>query len=93
MIKQRRNIVRARAGLRVSLKTEGRLVSTMHTLQGPIEQGPMRGAQCVRKFLLVYRKTVVLAGDHDFARRQVLHRVIGTVMTELHLHGLRTTGQ
>ena len=39
------------------------------------------------------REAVVLAGDHHAAGGEVLHRMIGAVMAELHLHGLRTARQ
>jgi hypothetical protein len=46
-----------------------------------------------RQRLLVDRKAVVLAGDADAAAVQVLHRVVGTVVAELHLEGPGPRGQ
>ena len=41
----------------------------------------------------IHRKTVVLARDHHLPGLQVLNRVIGAVMPELHLLGFRTCRQ
>ena len=46
------------------------------------------GAQVVRQAVLVNREPVVLAGDHDLLAGEILHRVVGAVVTEFHLHGL-----
>ena len=51
------------------------------------------GAQVRRQRLLVDREAVVLAGDADAAGVEVLHRVVGAVVAELHLEGLRAGGE
>ena len=38
-------------------------------------------------------ESMVLAGDHDLTGLQILHRVIGTVMTEFHLDGVCSNRQ
>jgi hypothetical protein len=72
----------------MALKTEGRPLGMCDALQRAVEQRAMRGAQGVRQSALVHRETVVLAGDQHVFGIQLLHRMIGTVMTKLHLQGL-----
>ena len=42
---------------------------------------------------LVHRKAMVLAGDHYRPALHILHRVVGAVVPELHLHRLGTAGE
>ena len=53
----------------------------------------MRGADIGRQRRLVDGKTVVLARNQHPLRRQVLHRVVGAVVAELHLQRLRADRQ
>lgn len=53
----------------------------------------MRGTGIGRQCIGIHRKTVVLTRDVDTLRFNVFHRVIGAVMAELHLEGLRTDGE
>ena len=59
---------------------------------------PSNSERCValnvrRQVALVDREAMVLAGDQHAAGVQVLHRVVGAVVAELHLHGARAAGQ
>ena len=80
--------MRPGAGFRVALEAEGRPVGTRQALQGAVEQRHMRGPQVGRQRRFVHREAVVLAGDGHAAGVQVLHRVVGAVVAELHLEGL-----
>ena len=93
MLEQRRRVVRAGTGFRMSLEAERRLVSAMHALQAAIEQGLVRDAQSVRQARLVNREAVILAGDQHRAVFNVLHRMVGAVMAKLHFDGGGATGQ
>ena len=81
--------MRTGARLRVSLEAESRAVGARDALQRAVEQGAMRRPQRRRQGGLVDRKPVILARDEHASRVELRHRVIGTVMAELHLHGLR----
>ena len=81
------------AGFRVALETEGVPVGAMDSLQAAVEQGFVGHPQVVRHVGLVHRETVVLAGDQHRAVVQVLYRVVGAVVAELHFHGAGATGQ
>ena len=93
VVEQTGTIVRARARFGVTLEAEGRTVGAMDALERPIEQGDVGGTQALGQGLLVHRKAVVLGGDHHGVVVQTLHRVIGTVVAELHLDGLGAGGQ
>ena len=41
----------------------------------------------------IHGEAVVLAGDHHAAGVEILHRMVGAVVAELHLHGLRAGGE
>src|SRR5690349_9556197 len=92
-IEQISDVARARASLRMPLKTKRRSVSARQSLQRPVEQRNMRCAKVGGDGLGIHREAVVLAGDDDLAGVQVLHRVVGAVMAELHLHGLRARSE
>ena len=92
-VEQVADVVRPGAGLGVTLEAEGRAVGARQALQRAVEQRHMRRTQVGRQRRLVHREAVVLAGDGDAAGVQVLHRVVGPVMAELHLEGPRTRGQ
>ncbi|MNM58894.1 hypothetical protein D3C81_701360 [compost metagenome] len=93
VVEQTGTIVGARARFGVTLEAEGRTIGAMYALQGAVEQGDVSGTQALRQAVLVHRKPVVLGGDHDGVVVQAFHRVVGTVMAELHLDGLGTGGQ
>ena len=82
----------ARAGFGVALKAEGWLICAMNTLQRAIKQRAMGGAQAVWQSFLIDSKAVVLASNHDNIVVYIFYRMIGTMVTELHLHCLGTGG-
>jgi hypothetical protein len=90
---QRRYVVRPGARLRVSLKAESGASTMANTLQRAVEQRTVRRLHLRRQGLLIDREAVILTADHDLTSRQHLHRMIGTMMTELHLHGPCAGGQ
>ena len=46
-----------------------------------------------RKSVFIDGESVVLAGNHNSAALQILNRMVGTVVTEFHLHGSGTGGK
>src|SRR6267378_5992589 len=92
-IEQVADIVRPGARLGVPLKAERRPVGARETLKTAVEERNVSGSQIFRKRAGVDREAVVLAGDDDRPVVQVLHRVVGAVMPELHLHGLRARSE
>src|SRR5690554_3467203 len=93
LVEQRCHIMGAWAGFRVTLEAVGRLVGAANALQGAVKQRLVGGFHIGRQGCFVYRKAVVLAGDHHRALGNVLHRVVGTMVTVAHFHGLGTAGQ
>src|SRR5258706_11339485 len=87
------DVVRPRARFGMPLETERRPVGARETLQAAVEQRHVRRFQIRRKRVRIDGEAVVLAGNDDRSARQILHRVVGAVMPELHLHGLRTGGK
>src|ERR1700693_1857607 len=85
--------MRARTRLGMPLKTERRSVGARDALQRTVEQRAMRGPEVPRQCGLVHRKAVVLSGYQHAAGVDLQHRMIGTVMSELHFHGLGAAGQ
>ena len=79
--------------LGVALKTKGRFVGPVNALQGVIEQRLVSNSQSVWQAALIYGKTVILTGDHHRAVLEVLHGVIGPVVSKLHFHRSSPTGQ
>jgi hypothetical protein len=77
----------------VALEAEGRAVGAGQALQRAVEQAHVGGAQVGRQRGLVDREAVVLAGDADAAGVEVLHRVVGAVVAELHLEGACAGGE
>ena len=92
-VEQRLQVVRAGARFGMALEAERRLVLEREALQRAVEQRAMRGAHVRRQRRLIHREAVVLAGDEHLAAVEVLHRMVGAVMAELHLHGLRAAGE
>ena len=77
----------------MTLEAERRFVDTMNTLQGFIKQRHVRHFKIVWQICFINRKTVVLTGDHHHVTLQVFHRVVGTMVTKLHLDRFSTAGQ
>src|SRR5687768_5423633 len=92
-IEQIAYVVRPRAGLGMSLEAKRRSVRTGETLEGTVEERDVGGLQVGPDGGGIDGKPVVLAGDDDLAGFQVLHRVVGAVVAELHLQGLRARGE
>src|SRR5688572_15749147 len=63
-VEQRGDVLRAGAGLRMSLETEGRGIGEFDALVGTVEQRAVRDAHVRGKRGLVDREAVVLARDH-----------------------------
>src|SRR5260221_17342 len=87
------DVVRPRARFGMPLETERRPVGARETLQAAVEQRHVRRLQIRRKRVRIDGEAVVLAGNDDRSARQILHRVVGAVMPELHFHGLRAGGK
>src|SRR5690606_178059 len=85
VVKDRRNVLWPRAGLGMPLETEGGFVGQFQALQRSVEQGQVRDPDIGRQTGGIASEAVVLAGDEDLAGGEVLHRVIGAMMAELHL--------
>src|SRR5258706_5830093 len=84
------DVVRPRARFGMPLETERRPVGARETLQAAVEQRHVRRFQIRRKRVRIDGEAVVLAGNYDRSALQILLRVVGAVMPELHLHGLST---
>src|SRR6185295_15719541 len=85
--------MRPGARLGMPLEAERGSIRAREPLQRPIEQRNVRGPQVARNALRVDGKAMVLAGDHDLPGVEVLYRMVGAVMAEFHLHGLRARGE
>src|SRR3977135_4064785 len=83
------DVVRPGARFRMPLETERRPVGSRETLQAAVEQRHVRRLQIRGKRVRIDGEAVVLAGEDDRSARQILHRVVGTVMPEFHFQGLR----
>src|SRR5690349_11031864 len=66
-VEQVRDVVRARARLRVALEAERRRVEHPQALVAAVEQRAVRDLRVLRQCGLVDREAVVLAGDQDAA--------------------------
>src|SRR4051812_40670014 len=89
LVEEVRHLARAGACLGVALEAVRGLVGELDALQRPVEERAVRGSHIRRQRLLVHGEAMVLAGDEDLAGGEVLHRMIRSVMAELHLGGLR----
>src|SRR5882672_5441790 len=87
-IEQIAHVMRPGARLGMPLEAERRAVGTGQTLKAAVEERNVRRSQVFRKRAGVDRKAVVLAGDDDRPVVQILHRMVGAVMPELHLQRL-----
>ena len=75
------------------LDAEGQAVGSLNTLQAPIEQRAMGRSDRGGQGRFVNGKPMILAGDEDSTGIDLQDRMIGAMMTKLHLQRLRTTGQ
>src|SRR5216117_883586 len=87
------DVVRPGARFGMPLEAERRSVGAREALQAAVEERYVGGLEVRRKGVRVDREAVVLAGDDDRSPLQVLHRVVGAVMPELHLDGLCAAGE
>src|SRR5687768_13168805 len=85
--------MRPRARLRMPLETEGRPIRAGQPLEGTVEERNVRRPQGRGYGSRIYGEAVVLARNHHLPRVEVLHRVVGAVVAELHLHRLRAGGE
>src|SRR5580700_8989734 len=79
--------------LRMSLEAESRPIGPADALQGAVEERSMRRSQGVGQRRFIDGEAMVLAGDQHTARIDLEHRMIRTVMAELHFDGLRAAGE
>src|SRR6185503_12701351 len=87
------DVVRTRTRLRVPLKTKRWSIRARQALEGTVEERHVCRTQVARDRSGVDGEAVILAGDDDAPRVEVLHRMVRAVMPELHLHGLRARGE
>src|SRR5438874_1859560 len=87
------DVVRPGARFGMPLEAERRTVGASETLQAAVEERNMGGLEVRREGVRVDREAVVLAGDDHRPALQIFHRVVGAVMAELHLDGLRARGE
>src|SRR5438445_819107 len=83
------DVVRPGARFGMPLKAERRPIGACEALQAAVEERNMGGLEVRRERVRVDREPVVLAGNDDRSALQIFHRVVGAVMPELHLQGLR----
>src|SRR4029078_10778487 len=81
-------VARAGRGLRMVLHREDGPVLEREAAIGAVEQRHMRLLNILRQRILVDREAVVHRGDLDLAGGEILHRMIGAVVTLMHLHRL-----
>ena len=86
-IKEWSDIVRAGAGFGVALETKRRFVGARQTLQSVVKEADMGRAQVRRQGTFIHCKAMVLAGNGDTTTIQILDRMVGTMVAELHLEG------
>src|SRR6185437_4289675 len=75
-VEQVADVVRTGRRFRMALEAEGRLVDVGQPLQGAVEERHMGCSQGRRQGGGIDREAVVLAGDADPARVEILDRVI-----------------
>jgi hypothetical protein len=92
-IKQVFAVLRTGAGFRVALEAKSRNIRTRHTLNSAIEKRFMSAPKIGRQIVSVDGEPVILTGNHDYASRKILYRMISAMMSVGHFHGLGTTGK
>src|SRR5256885_4681311 len=83
------DVVRPGARFGMPLEAERRPIGARETLQAAVEERNVGGLEVRRERVRVDREPVVLAGNDDRSALQIFHRVVGAVVPELHLQGLR----
>ena len=74
----------------MALEAECGSVRECNALQGSVEQRAVCRFHIIGKCRLVDREAMILAGNHHLIRAEVLHRVVGTMVTEFHFFRLGT---
>src|SRR5215831_7716836 len=77
----------------MTLEAECRAVLEGKPLQRAIEERAMRRLHIGGERGLIDREAMILTRDEDPARFQILHRVVGAMVAEFHLHRLRAGGE
>ena len=87
-------VLRTRSALGVVLHRENPVGDTLHALGRAVEQVDVRQRKPrAGERIDIHGVAVVLARDFEFSRHEVLHRVVGTAVSELHLEGPGAVGQ
>src|SRR5579885_3898544 len=84
-LEERLQVVRARARLRVALEAECRTILEREALERAVEERAVCGAHVGGQRRFIDGEAVILAGDEHPPGIEVLHRMVGAVMSELHL--------
>src|SRR5712664_1358181 len=87
------DVVRPGARFGMPLEAERRPIGACEALQAAVEERNVGGLEVRRERVRVDCEAVVLAGDDHRPGLQILHRVVGAVMAELHLDRLRAGGE
>src|SRR5690242_15766391 len=87
------DVMRSGARLRMPLEAERGPIGAREALEGTVEERYMRRPQIRAQRRWIDREAVVLAGDDDLAAVEILQRVVGAVVAELHLQSLRARGE
>src|SRR5436190_21787252 len=85
--------MRPGARLGMTLETEGGAIGPRQALEGTVEQRHMRRAQVVFDASGIDREAVVLARDDHLTGIEILHRMVRSMVAELHLERLRAGGE
>ena len=93
VIKQWCYIVGAWAGFGMSLKAKRWFIGAFNSLQRTIEERFMGNFQFVRKRISINCKTVVLTSYQNSAISKILHRMVCTMMSELHFDCVCSAGE
>src|SRR5438034_6704292 len=79
------DVVRSGARFGMPLEAERRPVGACEALQAAVEERYVGGLEVRRNRVRVDHEAVVLAGDDDPLAIQILHRMVCTMVAELHL--------
>src|SRR3954451_15652373 len=92
-VEQITDIVRPGASFGMALEAEGWAIGSCDPLKGTVEERDVRRPQVGAQGCRVDGEAMVLAGNPHLAGIQILHRVVGAVVPELHLKGLRARSE
>src|SRR5206468_5869443 len=92
-LEQGLQVVRSGARLRMALEAKRRLLPEGDALERSVEQRAVGRLHARGQGGLIDGEAVILAGDEHAAGLQLLHRVIGTMVAELHFDGARARGE